>query len=166
MQLFIDQNVTLFKRGFSVKDELKEDVYYVESEWITSSLYLHIHNMSGKRLLTIKRKTSFITPSCEFIVDHKKIAKMEKEVTFTKPQLNIPELRWHICGEFSGHYYTIVKEGEIIGEVRKEIVNITDSYTLTYTNKRDELYLLGAVLAIDCMLFSGQKSGRLLRHIG
>ena len=163
MRYLIEQEMTLMiQQRFHIYDETGRSVYYVDSEWRTSTLYLHVYDMNGNAVLTVKRKTTFITPACDLLVEGKKIATIEKEVTFMKPQFLVKDLNWSVVGDMSFHNYAIAKNGDVIGDVSKKMFNFKDTYVIDVYDDKETLYMLGIVIGIDCMLFKGKKTTRMM----
>ena len=77
-------------------------------------------------------------------------------VSFLRPSYDINYNGWKIDGDITEWNYKIKdSNNNIIATIRKELLNLTDTYSLDIVNPNDALSVLMFVIAIDA-----EKSSR------
>ena len=155
MKLYIKQKVFSFLDSFTVKDEMENDRYYVQGEFLSLGRKLHICDPHGTELLSIEQKLFRFLPQYDLIRNGDVAATICKEFTFFKPSYVIDGMPFTVEGDFFDHTYEILRNGTPVASIYKEWFTWGDSYVVDiFSNSVDELMVLAIAITIDCVLAS------------
>ena len=161
MKLYIKQQVFSFVDRFYIKDEMGNNRYYVEGEFLSLGKRLHLYDLSGHELVYIEQKIWNFLPTFEVYVHGGLKAKIIKEFNLFARTYRIEGLNWYVQGDFWAHEYAILDGISTVVEISKEWFTWGDSYMLSIENDAYELDALAVVLTIDaCMASSSNSSNR------
>lgn len=152
MKLYIKQKVFSWNDKFSVCDEIGEERFFVEGEFLSWGKKLHVYDRMQRKAAFIRQEVFTLLPKFTVSIGGQDIAEIVKEFTFFKPKYRIDGLGWEINGDFWDHDYEISKNGHTIVTIHKEWMTWGDCYELDIENPRDEIVALAVVLAIDCVM--------------
>ncbi len=152
MKLYIKQKTFTFVDRFSIKNEVGEDVYWVEGEVFSFGKRLHVYDMSGKEIVFIEQQLLKFMPRYNIYINGACVAELRKELSFFLPKYFISGPDWNVSGEFCGHDYEITQSDQRIAVISKEWMTWGDRYELNIVNQQDEILALAVVLTIDCVL--------------
>lgn len=154
VKLYIKQKVFSWVDRFTVKDEVGQDRYYVEGEFLSWGKKLHVYDMSGREVAFIQQKVWSFRPRYFVFVGERQIAEIVKQFSFGRPRYTIEGMNWEIEGKFWAHDYVITQCGRSVVTIHKEWMTWGDCYELDIAQENDVVPALAAVLAIDCELDS------------
>lgn len=149
MKLLFKQRFFSWFDSYDIYDESGNTVYVVKGQ-LSWGHCLKIFDRYGSEIGTVKERVLTLLPKFEIYEKNNYIGCISKEFTFIKQKYNIDFNGWHIDGSFIEWDYTIVdSHGNIIAEISKELLRMTDTYVLDISKPEDALYVLMFVLAID-----------------
>ena len=153
-KLYIKQKVFSWKDKFSVFNELGEDVYRVEGEFLTIGKKLHVKDLNDREVAFIHEKVWSLLPKYYISRDGSDIAEVQKKLTFLKARYEIPDFGWTVQGNFTAHEYTISSEAGVVAAISKKWFSWGDTYEIDSAPGFDPLNVLCVVLIIDAVLAS------------
>lgn len=134
---------------FTIWDEDGDDKYYVVGELFSAGKRLHISDVNGNEVASIREKIITLKPKFFIFIGDEQVGEIVKEVTLLKAKYKVSGLDWVIKGDIAEHKYSVMKDKKTIVTVKKKRFSLTNSYVLDIEDDRDELAALAAVLAID-----------------
>ena len=151
MKLMIKEKKISIRDSFTVKDEYGNDRYQVVGKFLETSKKLHIKDMQGNEVASIREKKISLKPKFYLYIRDEKVGEIVKDRAMIGDKYHITGLDWKIKGNDAYHDYKIVKEGRKIAEIRKKRLAMTDTYVLDIENAVEEIPALAAILAINYM---------------
>lgn len=158
MKLYMKQKVFSWTDKFTVKDEMEQDRYFVEGEFLSLTKKLHIRNTSNEELAFIWQKFWSIMPRFCVEIDSREVCWIAKRFTLLRPKYVLEGLNWHVEGDFWSHEYSVYDGDREIMSLSKHWISWGDSYELDIVNPEDELLCLCIVLAIDAATASSRST--------
>lgn len=149
MQLSMKAKKFTFSDKFTIRDEGGSDKYRVAGELFSAGKRLHISDLNGNEVASIREKIITLKPKFFIYVGDEQIGEIVKENTLFKSKYKVSGVDWIIKGDIDDHKYSIMKEKKTIVTVKKKRFSLTNSYVLDIEDDNDELPALAAVLAID-----------------
>lgn len=157
MKLLFKQRFFSWFDSYDIYDEDGEVVYSVKGE-LSWGHKLCIYDAQGLQIGTIKEEVFTFLPRFKMYVNDEYIGQIKKELTFFKPSFHLDCNNWQITGDFLQWDYEIIDDkGMLIGDINKEVFNLTDTYTLNIENPQNALYVLMIALAIDAQKCSNNN---------
>ncbi len=157
MKLYIKQKVFSWKDRFNVYDDAGNEKFYVEGEIFSFGKKLHVYYGKDEVCFIQQRLLTFM-PKYNVYVGKNQPVEIVKNFTFFRHAYTVESLDWDIEGDFFAHEYVITKGGATIATVHKEWFTWGDCYAIDIPNPADELYVLCAVLVIDCIMAQAAAS--------
>ena len=152
-KLYIKQKVFSWKDRFSVFNELGEDVYRVEGEFLTLGKKLHVYDLYDTEVAFIHQKVMSFLPRYYISRNGTDVAEVVKKLTFLKARYEVPEFGWTVQGNFTAHEYTITGSGgQDVATISKHWFTWGDTYELDVAYGADPVNVLAVVLIIDAVL--------------
>ncbi|SHK08347.1 Uncharacterized protein YxjI [Hathewaya proteolytica DSM 3090] len=158
MYLFIEQKILSFRDRFSVKDELGNDKYFVEGEFMSLGNKLHVYDRNNVELALIQQKLMTLLPKFSVFIGSRQVAEIQKKFTLFHPRYIIEGLNWSVEGDLWDHDYSIVSNGREIITIHKKWMSWGDCYELFIEDGVEELVAVAMVLAIDCVMDASNNS--------
>lgn len=150
--LYMKQKVFSWTDRFNIKDELEQDRYFVEGEFLSWGKKLHIYDASGAEVAFIRQKVLAFMPRYIVEIDGREVCQIVKRFTFLRPRYELEGLPWHVQGEFLSHEFTLYDGDREIMRLFKHWFTWGDSYALDIADRENELLCLCVTLAIDAAM--------------
>lgn len=149
VKLLFKQRFFTFTDNFDIYDERGKKAYVVEGQ-LTFGHCFKIYDSQNREVATVRQKLFRFLPKFELYLGQQHIGSIQKEFTLLKPNYQIDYNGWHIMGDWLQWDYTIVDgSGREVAKISKELLNLTDTYSIHVHNPGDALCALMVVLAID-----------------
>ena len=152
MKLYMKQKVFSWTDRFTVKDENENDHYTVEGELISFGHKLHVYDANGSEAAFISQKVFSFMPTFEVYVDGVYQFSVVKEFSFFDVRYTLEGTDWMVRGDLFQHEYSIESGALTIAGIRKAWLSWGDSYEIDIADGVNEVPVIAAVLAIDCVL--------------
>ena len=152
MKVYIKNKIFSFGGGSSVVNENKEPVYNVKGRVFSVTKVKYVCDLEGKRLFKIRNKwfNFFVHKAYIYDENKKEIATVKDKWFNTKGEYFVlgykDEIK--IQGKFFGLTSQILKNGEVVGTIRRQVTIIADSFELE-ASEEDMPFLVALVIAID-----------------
>ena len=149
MKLLFKQRFLTFTDNFDIFDERGKQIYTVEGQ-LTLGHCLKIYDNRNREVGTVRQRLFRLLPKFDLYMGQQLIGSIQKEITLFKPKYIIDYNGWHIDGDWLEWDYTIHDiSGREVAKISKELLNLTDTYSINVHNPADALCALMVVLAID-----------------
>ena len=149
MKYYMKSKFFKIKEDFWIKNEYKEDAYFVDNKFMTLGLQFDMiknHHI----LYSVKERLIAFLPNYEVYENGKSVANISQKITFLKDRLHVKSKYGDLVvkGSLFDYNYKIYSESEMIAEVNKEFFAFTDNYYVDI-NFEDEAFILTLVVIID-----------------
>ena len=152
MKVYIKNKFWSMVGGSSVVDENKNLVFQVKGRIFSITKVKYICNQEGKHLFKVRNKwfNWFIHKAYIYDSNKHKIATVKDKMFNTNQEYFVlgykDEIK--IQGKFFGRTTQILKNGEIVGTITRQITIVNDAFELE-SNEEDLAFLVALVIAID-----------------
>jgi uncharacterized protein YxjI len=150
-ELYIKQKVFSLKEKFTVKDQMENDIYYVEGSFMKIPKTFSIMNSAREELALITKKTFSFLPKFLVEVNGREVLTIKKELSFFKARYTIDAAGIEVQGNWWDMDFQILQHGKVIGKVSKEWFTWGDSYKVQIIDEEMEPIIVALVIAIDCV---------------
>ena len=162
MKVYIKNKFWSWGGGSSVVNENKEPVFQVKGKVFSITRKKYLCDLDGNRLYTIRNKwfNWFIHKAFIYDSDNNKIATVKDKWFNVNQEYFVMGYKDEIKiqGKFFGLTTQILKNGEVIGTIRRQITFINDAFELE-ANEQDMPFLIALVIAIDNICDKRTKLG-------
>ena len=152
MKVYIKNKFWSIGGGSSVVNENKEDVFKVKGRAFSITRVKYVCDLEGNRLFKIRNRwfNWFIHKAYIYYANKNKIASVKDKWFNVNQEYFVMGYKDEIKiqGKFFGLTSQILKNGEVIGTIRRQITFINDAFELE-ANEQDMPFLIALVIAID-----------------
>lgn len=151
MKVYIKNKVS-FGGDSAVVDENQNQIFHVKGKVVSATRVKYLCDNAGNRLYKIRNKwiNLFVHKAFIYDAEDKKIATVKDKWLNLKGDLIVKgcdgEIK--INGKFMGPTLEIIRNGEVIGVIRRQIAIFVDSFELE-ANPEDLPFLVALVIAMD-----------------
>lgn len=157
MRMLFKQRLFSWFDSYDIYDEEGNILYKVKGE-LSWGHQLRIYDNNNEVGL-IKEKIFTFLPKFIMFENGIEIGEIRKQFTFFIPKFNLTCNDWSVTGNILEWDYRVVdSDNNLIMNASKEIFHLTDTYIIDVKNKKDALYSLMIVLAIDAAKCSDNKN--------
>lgn len=161
MRYIMKQKLISLGSDFNIKDELGNDVFFVDGKAFTIGKKLSFQDMDGNELAFIKQKLVSWGPTYEISLHGSPYATVKKELfTFfhDKFTVDVPGPNdLEVKGDFLDFEYEFTRQGEVVASVSKEYFSVTDTYGVDINDDEDEILILVTTVVIDMVSHRGRN---------
>lgn len=151
MKLYIKQKMFSFKSRFTIKDQYKNDQFFVEGEIFSLGHKLHVFDENEQEIALVKQKLLSFLPKYEVYLDNKLVTTIDQELTLIKHKHTLRGLQWQVAGDIFHHEYQITERNKTIATISKVWFSMSDSYEIDICETKNTELVVAIVLAIDCV---------------
>lgn len=152
MKVYIKNKFWSIGGGSSILDENKNPVYEVKGRVFSITHVKYVCDLAGKRLFKVRNKwfNWFVHKAYIYDGDGNKIATVKDKWFNVNQEYFIMGYKDEIKveGKFFGLTTKILRNGEVIGTIRRQITVFKDAFELE-ANEEDIPFLIALVIAID-----------------
>lgn len=152
MKVYIKNKFWSIGGGSKVLDENKQPVFQVKGRPFSITRVKYVCDKDGKRLYKVRNKwiNWFIHKAYIYDANKTKIATVKDKWFNVKQEYFIMGYKDEIKveGKFFGLSCQILRNGEVIGRITRQITIINDAFELE-ANEEDIPFLIALVIAID-----------------
>ncbi len=161
MKVYIKNKFWSWGGGSSVVNEKKEPVFQVKGRVFSITKVKYVCDMEGKRLFKVRNKwfNFFVHKAYIYDENKKKIATVKDKwfnlngeyfVLGYKDEIKIE-------GKFFGLSSKILRNGQVIGSIKRQFTIINDAFELD-ADEADMPFLIALVIALDNIVDKKYKS--------
>lgn len=149
MKLLIRQRVFSWTDSYDVYDENENPKYFVKAEFFSLTHQLHVYDRNQAEIGVVRQQLFQFLP--QFVVERNGqiIGKIQKKLTFFKPEYRVDFMGWQVEGDFWGWNYNVYQGNSKIMNITKELFHWGDTYVIEFADPADEVMGLLLVIAID-----------------
>ena len=147
------QNLFSFGDDFIIRDELGNDVYFVDGKMFCLGNQLSFQDMQKRELAYIKQKLLSWGPTYDIYREGTLVAVVRKHLftllrcTFT---VDVPGPDDLIAtGSLMDYEYTFMRGASVVATISKKWFSWTDSYGVEIAEGEDEILILASTVVID-----------------
>lgn len=126
----IKQQVLSLKDRFTVKDDMGNDAYFVEGEFLTLGKKLRVYDHHHQEILYIEQKLWRLLPEFDLYSQNELVATIKKDFAFFKNNYQITGQNWIVEGSVMAHDYVIKDQSRVVADVTKKWFSWGDSYDI------------------------------------
>ena len=152
MKLYVKEKFFSWVKDFSVYDASGCEKYHVNGEFLSLRNKMHVRDAYGAEKAFIYSELFTFLPRFVVEAEGREVCRIVKEFTFFRPSYRIEGKDWTIEGDFWNHDYEITGPYGRVATVHKEWFTLGDAYELDIAGGEDEIAVLAALLAIDCVV--------------
>jgi uncharacterized protein YxjI len=158
MKLYLKQKVFSWKDKSTIKDENGDDKYFVEGKVLSIGKKLTVFDTNQNEVAFIRQKVATIMPKFFVEINGEQVAQIVKKFTLLKPKYVVEDPGWSIQGNFSAHDYSINDGEKEIAVIHKKWMTWGDTFEIDIADEKDEIIILGVVLAIDAVMDDAESA--------
>jgi len=152
MRYYIKQKVFSLKAKFDVTDEHENVQYRVEGQMFSLKNRLTLQTIEEQTLFYAEKKIFTFLPEY-FIYNSEgiQVARVKRRFTFFKVQFDVFEGNNEIAvdGDFTGHNFSIMKNGSMAASILKKWFTFGDSYEIDVMDDQFTTLYLFLVIIVD-----------------
>ena len=152
MKVYIKNKIISWGGGSAVLDENKNEIYKVKGKVFSPTRKKRVCDMQGNVLYTVRNKwfNWFIHSAYVYDANKNKIARVKDKFFNIKHEFFVTGYQDEIKveGSFLSFTSSIIRNGEVIGTIRRQAFTILDSFELE-AKEEDIPFLIALVIAID-----------------
>lgn len=157
MRFIVRQKYFAIRDGFYIKNEMGQDVYYVQGKLFSFGKKLYLRNAMGQELF-IKQRLFRIRPRFDFYVNDERIAVVKRRlfpIFMKRYKINTEDFgKLKIKGNIIAWKFSIESEDGVLATVNKKFT-VNDIYEVDIFNKNFEALGLGIAVMLDAIHHKG-----------
>ena len=119
---------------------------------------LTVFDAEQNEVAFIRQKVVTFMPKFFVEINGEQVAEITKKMSFLKPKYVINGLDWTVQGNFTAHDYFIYDGEKEIAGIHKKWMTWGDTFEIDIAHEKDEIIVLGAVLAIDAVMDASENA--------
>ena len=149
MRYYMKSKFFTIKEDFWIKNEYGEDVFFVDTKFLTLGLQFDIIKYN-KVIYDVKEKLLTFMPNYEVSENGEVVAKVNQKLSFMRDKIKVNSKYGELIiqGDIFDYSYRIYKDNRVIARIEKELFAFTDNYEVDVDFK-DEAFILTLVVIID-----------------
>lgn len=149
MKYYMKSKFFTIKEDFWIKNEYGEDVFFVDTKFLTLGLQFDIIK-NNKVIYDVKEKLLTFMPNYEVSENGEVVAKVNQKLSFMRDKIKVNSKYGELIiqGDIFDYSYRIYKDNMVIARIEKELFAFTDNYEVDVDFK-DEAFILTLVVIID-----------------
>lgn len=163
MKVYIKNKFVSLGGSSFVLDEFENQIYKVKGKVFSITKKKKIYDMNGNLLFIVRNKWLNFFRHRAYILNANKerIATVKDKVFDVKGTFYVDDCEDNIRieGKFLSSRATIVRNDEVIGEIKREIFTIRDAFELD-ANEEDIPFLVALIIAIDNIIDNKQNDSK------
>lgn len=150
MKVYIENKVLSLRGSSSVKDENKNDVYFVKGKLISPTHKKLIMDKDKKVLYIVRNKWFNFFSRSAYIYDGEKtkVAKVKNPPFTNRYVVQGYKDEIEVKGDFFAVNSSIIRNGETMGTIKKDFTFLYDSFQLE-ASEEDLPLMVALVIAVD-----------------
>ena len=141
-----------------VTDESGNHRYQVKGSFLKFPKQFRIYNMDGQELGKVMRKVISFLPKFYLEIGGSQVAVISQKFSLLKPKFDIEAMDVTVLGNIWEMNFEIKRKGMVIGRIDRKWFSIRNQYRIEVLSERDELLVLGLVLAINYVISANEAN--------
>ena len=157
MRLLFRQRMFSWFDSYDIYDEAGNTVYTVKGR-MSWGHRLEIYDNLDRHVGTVQERVLTFLPKFELYAGDRMIGEIRKELTFLRPKFTLDANGWSVDGDWLEWSYQVIDQaGRRVMSAEKQLLRMTDTYTMDIERDEDALLCLMIVLAIDAVKCSSDS---------
>lgn len=148
-RLFVQQKLMSLRGRYAVADEAGNPVYQVEGSFLKIPKQFTISDLDGRERARVWKQPIAWLARFHLEIDGVEVATIQQKWSLFRHRYEVRGPGLFVRGSLWDMSFVISKGGVEVGRVDKKWMAIRDRYAIEILDPRDELLVLGLVLAID-----------------
>ena len=146
----IKQRMFTWTDTYDIYDEKGIPRYYVESEFMSLGLHIHVYEKyTDREVGAVHQRFDHFNPRFEIVIDYERRGTVKRQFSWFRPKFFVDFMGWDVEGDLCGWNYEVYQYGYHAITVQKELLTWGDTYVLDIHDPEDEIPALLLVLTID-----------------
>jgi uncharacterized protein YxjI len=161
MKLYIKQRIFTFRDKFDVRDENKNVVFSVKSDFFALPPTIRLFDTKGDQLFVIKRKLISLLAKFKVFSKDDEVASITQKWSFMKKVFEV-ECKYgkiDLIGNIFALNFQLMLDGKLVASIQKALISFGDSYEIIIEEGYDPGLLTCIVIAIDHALHNESRRG-------
>jgi uncharacterized protein YxjI len=158
---YLKQKVFSLTDRYKIFDETQQELYEVRSKMFSLTNKMELSRISDGTVLFHFQKQLFHLMPTYHLMDgnHESIATVKKQFTLLSKKVNVEanDATYHVEGDFTGHQFSIIKDGSEVANLKKKWISWGDTYEITIYEDHQAEFMLSLVILIDSMFHEENK---------
>ena len=152
MKFYVKNKFLSWGGSSEVLNENKEPIYKVKGKVFSITRKKYICDMEDNRLFMVRNKYWHLFLKSAFIYDAEgnKLLKVKRKFAIKNDySVQGTEDEYAIDGSVFGWNFSVIKNGEVIGTIKRELNFIVNSFEVNVENPENAPFMIAFVIAID-----------------
>ncbi len=149
MQLKFRQRVFSWFDSYDISDAIGATVFAVKGKFSLWGHKLLILDNNGQEVGMLRECRMRIRPQFKVFINGQLLGKIIKRISLFRPKFKFTFNPWEVKGNIFAFDYQILDREKLIATVSKEILRLSDTYTIDVADPQNALLVLMVVLGID-----------------
>ncbi len=157
-RLIVQQKLMSLRGRFGVTDEAGNPAYQVEGSFLRIPKQFTILDREGRERAKVWKQPISWLARFHVEIDGVEVAVIRQQWSLFRHRYEVWGPGLSVVGNLWDMNFAILKDGVEVGRVDKKWMALRDQYAVQVADPRDELLVLGIVLAIDYVKASQQAA--------
>ena len=159
-KLYVKQKVFKITDHYFIFDEDKTPVYKVDQDFKLIGNTVHVSTPQENEIFVVNKVVLSLLPKYEVNFRDGRNVELKSRLAFLRKQIDVlPEdMGITLEGDIFDYNFSINKDGNEIGRIRKEILAWGDTYEISVYNERYQDLIIALMIAVDCIKDSQSNS--------
>lgn len=159
-KLYVKQKVFKITDHYFIFDEDKTPVYKVDQDFKLIGNTVHVSTPQENEIFVVNKVVLSLLPKYEVNFKDGRNVELKSRLAFLRKQIDVlPEdMGITLEGDIFDYNFSINKDGNEIGRIRKEILAWGDTYEIIVFNERYQDLIIALMIAVDCIKDSQSNS--------
>lgn len=161
-QFYLKQKVFSLTDRYKIFDDRQNELYEVRSKMFSITNKMEFVRLSdGQTLFHFQKQLLHLMPTYHLMDGaHESLATVKKQFTvFTKKiHVNANDGTYAVEGDYLGHQFTVIKDGEEVASLRKKWISWGDTYEVSVFQDDKAEFMLALVILLDSIFHEEGKN--------
>lgn len=150
MKLIIKQRIFSWTDSYDIYDENMNRKYTAKADFFALGHRIRFFDRNDLEIGCIEEKLLRLFAEFDVYIMGSRYGSIKKKLSLFTPKYDIDYNGWSVTGDiFEWNYKVRTYNGLVIAYIKKEILNLSDTYVIDILNDSDEISVLLLVAAID-----------------
>jgi uncharacterized protein YxjI len=160
-QFYLKQKVFSLTDRYKIYDETQKELYEVRSKMLSITNKMEFYRVNDGKVLFHFQKELFHFMSTYILMDgnHEKLATVKKKLAILAKKVTVEtqNTTYQVEGDFLGHQFSILQNGEEVASLRKKWISWGDAYEISVYKDDQAEFFLALVILLDSMFHEESK---------
>lgn len=161
-QFYLKQKVFSMTDRYKIYDDQQKELYEVRSKLLSITNKMEFTRISDGQVLFHFQKQLLHLMSTYTLMDgnHQKLATVKRKLAFVNKKVSVEtsETTYQVEGNFTGHQFSIMNQGQEVANLRKKWISWGDAYEISVFQDDHAEFFLALVILLDSMFHEEGKN--------